>query len=157
MAARGLPVSIAGVAQAAEQLIDIQVAGQANPLKPRTNHSPSTGTRHSRMRAGMTVRAFNAIARRYYEGVGLWNQPGWALGYELGCRGLTTPYPERDRLFVEKEVYDYRLLDETSVCAFYAGRYREGKQMCLALLAGGGLLRDIPMPVGVTSASSSSS
>ncbi|HMH51151.1 MAG TPA: glycosyltransferase, partial [Candidatus Acidoferrum sp.] len=62
-----------------------------------------------------------------------------ALGYELGCRGLTTPYPERDRLFVEKEVYDYRLLDETSVCAFYAGRYREGKQMCLALLAGGGL------------------
>ena len=36
------------------------------------------------MRAGMTVREFNAIARRYYEGVGLWNQPGWALGYELG-------------------------------------------------------------------------
>ena len=36
------------------------------------------------MRAGMTVRAFNAIARRYYESVGLWDQPGWALGYELG-------------------------------------------------------------------------
>jgi len=36
------------------------------------------------MRAGMTVHAFNAIARRYYEGVGLWDQPGWALGYELG-------------------------------------------------------------------------
>jgi Xaa-Pro aminopeptidase len=36
------------------------------------------------VRAGMTVRQVNAVARRYYEGVGLWGQPGWALGYELG-------------------------------------------------------------------------
>jgi len=42
------------------------------------------GALRAEMRAGMTVRAFNAIARRYYENVGLWDQPGWALGYELG-------------------------------------------------------------------------
>jgi hypothetical protein len=36
------------------------------------------------VKAGMTVREVNAVLRRYYEGVGLWNTPGWALGYELG-------------------------------------------------------------------------
>lgn len=36
------------------------------------------------VKAGMTVREVNAVLRRYYEEVGLWNEPGWALGYELG-------------------------------------------------------------------------
>ena len=36
------------------------------------------------VKAGMTVREVNGIMRRYYEGVGLWNEPGWGLGYELG-------------------------------------------------------------------------
>lgn len=38
----------------------------------------------SELRAGMTVRQVNEILRRYYESVGLWSEPGWALGYELG-------------------------------------------------------------------------
>ena len=36
------------------------------------------------VKAGMTVRQVIAILRRYYEAVGLWDKPGWGLGYELG-------------------------------------------------------------------------
>jgi Xaa-Pro aminopeptidase len=36
------------------------------------------------VRAGMTVGEVNQVLRRYYQEVGLWNTPGWALGYELG-------------------------------------------------------------------------
>ncbi len=36
------------------------------------------------VKAGMTVADVNAVVRRYYEGVGLWESPGWVLGYELG-------------------------------------------------------------------------
>jgi Xaa-Pro aminopeptidase len=36
------------------------------------------------VKAGMTVRDFNAVLKEYYESVGLWESPGWALGYELG-------------------------------------------------------------------------
>ena len=32
----------------------------------------------------MTVAEVNSRLRQYYEEVGLWGQPGWALGYELG-------------------------------------------------------------------------
>jgi Xaa-Pro dipeptidase len=38
----------------------------------------------SELRAGMTVRELNQVQQRYYESVGLWGEPGWALGYELG-------------------------------------------------------------------------
>jgi Xaa-Pro aminopeptidase len=38
----------------------------------------------TQVRAGMTVREVNEILRRYYQEVGLWDLPGWALGYELG-------------------------------------------------------------------------
>ncbi|MEX2298131.1 MAG: Xaa-Pro peptidase family protein [Dongiaceae bacterium] len=38
----------------------------------------------SEVKAGMTVRQIATIMRRYYEQVGLWGEPGWGLGYELG-------------------------------------------------------------------------
>ncbi len=38
----------------------------------------------SEVRAGMSVREVASVMRRYYESVGLWGQPGWGLGYELG-------------------------------------------------------------------------
>ncbi len=38
----------------------------------------------SEVKAGMTVAEVNAVLKRYYEDVGLWGTPGWALGYELG-------------------------------------------------------------------------
>jgi Xaa-Pro aminopeptidase len=36
------------------------------------------------VRAGMTVGEVNQLLRKYYEEVGLWDEPGWGLGYELG-------------------------------------------------------------------------
>ncbi len=36
------------------------------------------------VKPGMTVRDVNGILREYLEEVGLWDEPGWALGYELG-------------------------------------------------------------------------
>jgi Xaa-Pro dipeptidase len=38
----------------------------------------------SEVKAGMSVREVNAVLRRYYQEVGLWDEPGWALGYEIG-------------------------------------------------------------------------
>jgi Xaa-Pro aminopeptidase len=38
----------------------------------------------SEVKAGMPVRQVSAVLRRYYESVGLWDTPGWAIGYELG-------------------------------------------------------------------------
>lgn len=75
------------------------------------------------VRAGMTVGQVNAIMRRYYEGVGLWNEPGWGLGYELG---LSLPpdwvgefyfnvRDERwlDRVFEESMVTNYESMFNT--------------------------------------------
>ena len=38
----------------------------------------------SEVKAGMTVGEVIAILRRYYQEAGLWDKPGWGLGYELG-------------------------------------------------------------------------
>jgi Xaa-Pro aminopeptidase len=77
----------------------------------------------SEVRAGMTVGEVNAIMRRYYEDVGLWNEAGWGLGYELG---LSLPpdwvgefyfnvRDERwlDRVFEENMVTNYESLFST--------------------------------------------
>lgn len=74
-------------------------------------------------KAGMTVGQVNAIMRRYYEDVGLWNEAGWGLGYELG---LSLP-PDwvgefffnvrdeqwLDRVFEENMVTNYESLFNT--------------------------------------------
>jgi Xaa-Pro aminopeptidase len=38
----------------------------------------------SEVKAGMTVAQVIAVLQRYYKDAGLWDVPGWALGYELG-------------------------------------------------------------------------
>ena len=38
----------------------------------------------TKAKAGMTVGEFSKILQEYYEDVGLWDSPGWAIGYELG-------------------------------------------------------------------------
>lgn len=47
------------------------------------------------------------------------------LGYEFATLGLTVPYPPPDCLFVEQDVYDWRLDDVRAVCAFYLPGRRE--------------------------------
>ena len=47
--------------------------------------------------------------------------------------GVQTPRPN-DFLFVSKDVYDWRLLDELGTSAYWAGSYPEGKAACEEVL-----------------------
>jgi Xaa-Pro aminopeptidase len=89
------------------------------------------------VKAGMTVGQVNAIMRAYYEDVGLWGQPGWGLGYELG---LSLPpdwvgefyfnvRDERwlDRVFEENMVTNYESMFNTwlvDTCVYGKDRAR---------------------------------
>lgn len=55
-------------------------------------------------------------------------------GYEIAKRGLALTAPA-DGLFIETWIYDYGLLDEFAVSAYWAGHYRESLDACLRLLA----------------------
>ncbi len=57
-------------------------------------------------------------------------------GYQLAKRGLEIPIPS-DGLFVEPWIYDYGLLDEYAVNAYWAGHYRESLDACLRILVTG--------------------
>ena len=48
--------------------------------------------------------------------------------------GTTIPYPENDILFIAKDVYDWKMLDEFASVAFYAGDYENGQIACTKLL-----------------------
>lgn len=56
--------------------------------------------------------------------------------YILGKHALTQPCP-KDGLFLEQWIYDYGLLDEFSIAAYWAGHYRESFNACLQLLKQG--------------------
>ncbi len=59
-----------------------------------------------------------------------------AEGYEYGRRGLAIELPAGG-LAVEKWIYDYGLLDEFSVNAYWAGHYQDSFDACLRLLSEG--------------------
>lgn len=61
------------------------------------------------------------------------NQGRNAEGMEFARRGLDLTQPAG--LFVQPWVYDYGLLDEFAVNAYWAGAYRESLDACLKLLA----------------------
>jgi glycosyltransferase involved in cell wall biosynthesis len=65
----------------------------------------------------------------YYRRIG-----NYAPGYLIAATGLRLPLTQ-DILFVENWMYDYGMLLEFSICAFWVGRYDEAKQASLALLA----------------------
>ena len=71
----------------------------------------------SEVKAGMTVREVNAILRRYYEGVGLWEAPGWALGYELGL-SLPQDWVGEFYFHVRDDKYLDRVFEEHMVTNF---------------------------------------
>ncbi|MFZ4699259.1 MAG: glycosyltransferase [Candidatus Methylumidiphilus sp.] len=54
-------------------------------------------------------------------------------GYIVGKHALGIAY-RQDGLFVEQWIYDYGLLDEFSIAAYWAGHYRESFDACLKLL-----------------------
>ena len=66
------------------------------------------------------------------------NAARYQEGYEFAKRGLALAAPQ-DGLFVEPWIYDYGLLDEFAVNAYWAGKYEESHQACLRLLGEGKL------------------
>jgi hypothetical protein len=63
----------------------------------------------------------------------------YQLGYFLARQGISLPRPDSG-LFLDQAVYDYRMLDEFQVNAYWAGHYAE------SLDAGATLLRDGKFP-----------
>lgn len=66
----------------------------------------------------------------------------FAEGYEYARRGLAIPLPASG-LFVETWQYDYGLLDEFAVNAYWIGRYQECLDACQRLLREGKLPREM--------------
>lgn len=63
----------------------------------------------------------------------------YGLGYLLAKAALDIPNPGLKSLFVNNSVYDYALLDEYAVCAFYSKKFEECRSACVALLKSGKL------------------
>jgi glycosyltransferase involved in cell wall biosynthesis len=57
----------------------------------------------------------------------------FAEGYEFACRGLKIPLPAGG-LFLESWIYEYGLLDELAVNAYWVERYKECLEACERLL-----------------------
>jgi len=66
----------------------------------------------------------------------------FAAGYEAALKGLFHPH-SKDLLFVESSIYDYGLLLEFSVCAYWCEKYLEAKLASKLLLANEKLPQDI--------------
>jgi glycosyltransferase involved in cell wall biosynthesis len=58
----------------------------------------------------------------------------YLLGYLLSQFALKIKYPE-DNLFVEYWIYDYGILLEYSICAYWIGLYKEAFESCNQLLS----------------------
>ncbi|GAA3136130.1 glycosyltransferase [Streptomyces echinatus] len=62
----------------------------------------------------------------------------WPLAHLFARRAAEIPRPD-DVLFVEHGWYDWRILDELAVSAYWVGAYRESLECCEQLLDGGKL------------------
>ena len=62
-------------------------------------------------------------------------QGWWATAYRAAARGMALGYPQRDVLFVHRDVYAWRLRFERSVAAWWVGRPAESLELTEALLA----------------------
>lgn len=64
----------------------------------------------------------------------------YAEGYLFAHTGKDIPLPPDDILFIRRDAYEWRLLDEFSICAYWTGRYQEAAE------AGERLLREARFP-----------
>ncbi|MFF3515967.1 glycosyltransferase [Streptomyces sp. NPDC002573] len=62
----------------------------------------------------------------------------WPLAHMFARQAARIPYPS-DILFVEREWYEWRALDELAVSAYWVGEYEESMRCCERLLEGGKL------------------
>ena len=76
-------------------------------------------------------------AARFCRNKGLYER-----GYEFAAKGLAVAYPN-DALFVETWIYEYGLLDELAVNAYWTERYQDCLDACQRLLRGGKMPPDM--------------
>jgi hypothetical protein len=62
--------------------------------------------------------------------------PRWELAFVFAQRAIQIPLPD-DALFVEREWYEWRCLDEYAIAAYWVGRYVESSNACRRLIASG--------------------
>ncbi|MBS0648531.1 MAG: glycosyltransferase [Verrucomicrobia bacterium] len=84
-------------------------------------------------------RAFNYLPTRaeplyrlsnYYR-----RKENYFLGYLMAKHGLEIKPPTQALLFIEYDTYNYQLLLEYSICAYWIGRYEESIKACVKLLS----------------------
>ncbi len=68
------------------------------------------------------------IARRYR------TDGQYRLGYLFATRAAALPFPEDDNLFVDADIYRWRIDDERAVCAYYVGQIHESFDLWTRLL-----------------------
>ena len=56
------------------------------------------------------------------------------LGYLFSKAGLEIPFPQNDILFLSRDVYDWKILDEFASTAFYIGDIENGYNACRKLM-----------------------
>lgn len=56
------------------------------------------------------------------------------LGYQLCKIAKEIAYPVEDVLFVKRDIYEYWIDYEMSICAYYVGDYRQGFESCQSVL-----------------------
>jgi hypothetical protein len=57
------------------------------------------------------------------------------LGYLFSKAGLEIPFPENDILFLSRDIYDWKILDEFASTAFYMGDHQNGYTACKKLIS----------------------
>lgn len=70
-----------------------------------------------------------------YHAVQLLREKGNArLGYQLAKIAIDTPYPEKDILFVGRDIYNFWIFYEMSICAYYVKDFKMGYECCKKVL-----------------------
>jgi len=62
-------------------------------------------------------------------------QGEYAQGYIYSKIGKDLPIPIKDILLVRPDVYEWRLLDEFAICAYWIGYYKESQEITLKILS----------------------
>lgn len=65
------------------------------------------------------------------------------LAHMYAKHALTIPYPS-DRLFVNTEIYRWRIQDEFAIVAYYVGDFEAGRKVCQQLLEGNAPVEERP-------------
>jgi len=58
----------------------------------------------------------------------------YSIGYYIGNIAKQITLPGKSIFFLDKSIYDYKILDELSLCAYYCGHYTEAKKLTQYIL-----------------------